>query len=71
MSRIDSICNGEYPPDLQDQYYMYDCDQSLDEKGLTIGGYEFLQILRNIFPTPPSLECIAMMDEDPSPYLAQ
>jgi hypothetical protein len=24
----------------QDQYYIYDGDQSLDEKGLTIGGYE-------------------------------
>jgi hypothetical protein len=25
---------------FQDQYYIYDGDQSLDEKGLTIGGYE-------------------------------
>jgi hypothetical protein len=25
---------------FQDQYYIYDADQSLDEKGLTIGGYE-------------------------------
>jgi hypothetical protein len=25
---------------FQDQYYIYDGDQSLEEKGLTIGGYE-------------------------------
>jgi hypothetical protein len=25
---------------IQDQYYIYDGDQSLDEKGLTMGGYE-------------------------------
>jgi hypothetical protein len=25
---------------FQDQYYIYDGDQSLDKKGLTIGGYE-------------------------------
>jgi hypothetical protein len=41
MFRIDSLWNGEYSLlTFQDHYYIYDGDQSLDEKVLTIGGYE-------------------------------
>jgi hypothetical protein len=46
---------------FQDQYYIYDGDQSLDEKGLTIGGYEsdlvsayiLAEVDEEFFPTPP------------------
>jgi hypothetical protein len=57
---------------FQDQYYIYDSDQSLDDKGLTIGGYEsawlaewprtFLSRWTRSSPIPASLGCVGMPD---------
>jgi hypothetical protein len=59
---------------FQDQYYVYDGDQSLDEKGLTIGGYEsawladlvamyiLADVDKELFSDATFLECIGMMD---------
>jgi hypothetical protein len=51
---------------FQDQDYIYDGDQSLDEKGLTIGGYESAWladlVAAYILEQLGSLGCIGMTD---------
>jgi hypothetical protein len=58
---------------FQDQYYIYDGDQSLDDRGLTIGGYEsawladlvaayILEQVDEKFSDTASLGCIGMTD---------
>jgi hypothetical protein len=70
---------------FQDQYYIYDGDQPLDEKGLTIGGYEsdlvsayiLAEVDEEFFSDATFFGMyrddglVVFKSEDTSPYLAQ